>query len=169
MYNHIFEIEKQNIAKKQRIKENDIPYDDPFRSEADWIEDVDQKHESDYIITQFLISLNKCCEGFCTWYSLNDGETFSIEFDKGFKEKYFSHKYEAFTEEMRKMSNILNLQNFTNGNIGLALWNMEQKYDEKLEEYVIDSSGTIQTLDSFIRTATPNKIYYIGNVMQYHA
>lgn len=67
------------------------------------------------------------------------------------------------------MSEKLNLQNFINGNIGLALWNMEQKYDEKLEEYVIDSSGTIQTLDSFIRTATPNKVYHIGNVMQYHA
>ena len=169
MYNHIFEIEKQNIAKKQRIKENDILYDDPFRSEVDWIEDVNQKHESDYIITKFLISLNKKCEGLCAWHSLADGETFSIAFDEGFKEKYFSHKYEAFIKEMREMSEKLNLQNFINGNIGLALWNMEQKYNEKLEEYVIDSSGTIQTLDSFIRTATPNKVYYIGNVMQYHA
>ena len=80
------------------------------------------------------------------------------------KEDYFNEAFKRFKNHIDKLKDCT-IQQFTSGIP--CMYTLKNAYEEKFGFY-IDVDEDLMTLDSFVREATENKKYYIGNTIDYH-
>lgn len=158
MHSRIFQISSNPIKEDNMIEE--------YRYEETFIGSV-----ADYVVKQTSTEVINDLE----WLqSVTEGRGIEVDIDKKTikvtsKESYFEDKHTAFTELAEKLSNI-SLTEFIEDKNYFDFYDLKTSYDDKHSFYVDDNdeyAGT-ETLDSFVRRAEENKIYYIGSVFDYH-
>ena len=84
------------------------------------------------------------------------------------KKEYFRSKHEEFQEFLQELNNVT-LNEFIEpcGKTSMNLYNLQCAYKDKYGFY-IDINGETEPLDSFVREAEENKVYYIGTITDYH-
>lgn len=162
MGGNIFEIKEEHIEELDRLSEDDISCEHPFRGQVDWIEDVEDRQEE---VRYFLKNLEESCNGFCS--SLSDEEG-SFSFTEGFKKAYFAEKYERFEKAVNELRANMSVKCFSDATLDVVMGRMNEAYQEEYGTYVIGDYQELRTLDNFIRHASVGVTYYVGGVMWYH-
>lgn len=94
-----------------------------------------------------------------------DHEKKTIFFPEGFKISYFKKKYESFKEAVDSLT----IEKFAgvSERSGMDMYIIKSLLEDKFGFYIYVDYP--QTLDDFVRYLEENKMYYIGNIMDYHA
>lgn len=157
MHSRIYQVSAEPIYKGELSHEYN--YENYFVDRiADYVAEVEYKSES---YKQDLKWLQEATDGI------------EVDTEKGTmkvisRETYFRNKYYTFQEFLRKL-NGMTLTEFIEqyGKARLDLYELQRAYEDKYSFYV-DVAGEIEPLDSFVRGAEENKVYYIGTITDYH-
>lgn len=85
-----------------------------------------------------------------------------VIFKKGFKQAYFSKKFESF----KSVVNEMNLENFINP---FKVYSLKMEIEDTCGFYIYYSNGILNTLDKFARYLPDEDVkYYIGTTLDYH-
>lgn len=100
------------------------------------------------------------------------GDTITILEDgfilhEGFREVYFRHAHERFLNELRGLEKY-SLSDFATGEMGIAMFELKQYYNNTFGDYVWSEDNYLETRDEFMRHAKPEVRYYFGGTLDYH-
>ena len=91
-----------------------------------------------------------------------------VIFKEGFVQAYFAKRYPSFREALMKLVGKATVENFCAGEINMAMYDMNQAYDDKHGFYIQCSDTGLKTLNRFLRYIRPNTRYYFGGTVDYH-
>ena len=85
------------------------------------------------------------------------------------KKEYFDEKHDKFKELAEKLSDIT-LEDFISGKRYFEVYDLQCAYEEKRGFYIDDNDEYcgLTNFDNWVRNAEENKVYYIGNIFDYH-
>ena len=157
MHSRIYQVSTEPISTDELSHEHD--YEDYFVGRiADYVAEIEYKGKG---YEQDLKWLQEATDGI------------EVNTEKGTmkitsREAYFRNKYYTFQEFLRKL-NSMTLTEFIEqyGRARLNLYELQCAYEDKYSFYV-DVAGETEPLDSFVRSAEENKVYYIGTITDYH-
>lgn len=156
MHGYIIQLSSKKPIKRDDFIHEDDFYDSSFVGEiADYVADMDES-ERERAIADFI----KMCKP-CGIVEEKDGITFL----DGFKEKFFTARFEY----LKKLVDELSIEDFAANTI--KLYEISSLIEEKFDVYVYESSeygGNLYTFDYFVRTLEPGVKYYIGGTVDYH-
>lgn len=150
MHSRIFQLSTRPISESNYITES-LFYNGFVGNIADYVSnDVDRDKDIEWFISTIEIygaEYNKADE--------------SILFTRGFKEKYFEHRF----NRLKKIISTMTLEDFTRS--GVWVYEIEKLVDDKFGFYIYE--GHLQTLDEFVRCLETEVAFYIGGIIDYHS
>ena len=85
------------------------------------------------------------------------------------KKEYFDEKHNQFRELARNLS-FISLEDFISSKENFKFYDLQCAYEDNHGFYVDDNDEWIglTNLDNWVRNAEEGKVYYIGNIFDYH-
>ena len=85
------------------------------------------------------------------------------------KKEYFDEKHDKFKELLEKLQDVT-LEEFISTKNHFTVEDLKDAYEDKHGFYVDDNDEWIglTNLDNWVRNAEEGKVYYIGNIFDYH-
>lgn len=157
MHSRIFQLSETPLKQNELTHECD--YEQYFVGNyADYVAEIEYKSESYVQDLRWLQNVTKGIQ-----VNVEEGTITVTD-----KKEYFQEKHETFQNYLEKLNNTT-LDDFIKpyGTTRLDLYNLRCAFEDKHTFYV-DVDGEEEPLDSFVRFAKENKVYYIGTIMDYH-
>lgn len=91
-----------------------------------------------------------------------------VIFHEGFTQAYFAGEYVAFRDALKALEAKSTLENFCNGEIAQAMYDLNSAYDDEYGFYIQSSDVGLKTFNRFLRYMKPDTKYYFGGTVDYH-
>ena len=160
MHSRIYQISEKPILEENLINEGKYLENGFIGRIADYV--AHEEDEAD--IKSSLDWLNLANSGIET-----DSRNKTIKITS--KKAYFEEKYENFQEYLKKLQNTT-FEEFIGNKEIFEVYHLKGTYNDEYGFYIDDSltdeNYGLSTLDYWVRHAEENKIYYVGNVFDYH-
>lgn len=106
------------------------------------------------------------CKDQVEFFEDKDGN--GVIFKEDFVQAYFAREYQPFREALMKLVGKATVENFCAGGIDMAMYDLNQAYDDEHGYYIQCSDTGLKTLNRFLRYIKPNIRYYFGGTVDYH-
>lgn len=157
MHSRIYQLSETPVNQNELTHEQD--YEQYFvGSHADYVAEIGYKGEGYAQDLKWLQNVTKGIQ-----VNVEEGTITVTD-----KKEYFQEKHETFQNYLEKLNNTT-LDDFVKsyGTTRLDLYELQCAFEDKHTFYV-DINGETKPLDSFVRSAEENKVYYVGTIMDYH-
>lgn len=155
MHSRIFQLSAEPISKDDYIDSCEFEEHWFTREIADYVAGCDREDA-----IQWLKTWVKGCK-----IESDEKGIYLIVENKG---EYFTPSYNKFKETLEKIKDC-KITEFVSCTLQSDIWCLKNYYNERYGFYVYDASDGVLTFDEFIRNATLNQKYYIGNALDYHS
>ena len=98
----------------------------------------------------------------------NDEDGKGVIFREGFTRAFYAGQFGAFQDALKALEAKATLENFCNGKVDQAMYDLNSAYDDEYGYYISSSDVGLKTLNRFLRYMKPDTKYYFGGTVDYH-
>ena len=162
MHSKIIQLETLPIEDVGRIGPDDFCDHWFTNSIADYVDDDYDSEDTLETLKAILSAYPEHVEFF------DDDDGKGVIFHKGFTHAYYAGQYGAFREALKALEAKTTLENFCNGDVGQAMYDLNSAFDDEYGYYIQSSDVGLKTLNRFLRYMKPDTRYYFGGTVDYH-
>ncbi len=163
----VYQLEPDPIDDSTCLTECDAN-DTPFSVNiANWYVLVDSRDKADRIIREYFSKYSTEEHPLVRFVLDEGGAVTSVIFEEGFQQAFFHDGYIAFLCSLEVLRAKFNELSYADGSIHKELTDLTWAYEFPFGDYVFHC-GEFITFDEFARHLQPGKLYYFGNVLDYH-
>ena len=167
MHSSIFQLSRKPISKNQFIVPDRIPEYFTY-SIADYTDDCNDYRKENYKwLSDFLNEKGAATIDLNQKFPL-------LTFSEDAAKSFFAKRYEAFSKEVKKLSEALSLDGFITYDFERLVASVQDIYNGRFGFYVMLTdeedrfNDMFMTLDDFMRSKYATGSYYLGGVVDYH-